>query len=334
MQKAALLLVLFLSACGMGPSTLAGAAIAASAQNPRSADTELVTAFLKDVGAQQGDGFKHAWLGHEARHQDVYNEIVYTEPGEWPSRVSEYDDEQGSPDEIRSRARRIRDGFVPAVTGTRRAIEQLTGMRPRADVVLGVAIQPSDAITGQFKGRSTIFINASHRNYAQPRMLDLILAHELTHVVQRQRFAASQPPLRPMWLALWQEGGAAFTAHRVFKSESLARALAFSDGELAFAQQTAGAAACEFLENAEGMDAFIAYFRGGVRPGRFPARMGYYLGYRVFQEIQAERGEAAAIGVAPGDFLPVARKVLTQLSERRFAPLRRAGAASAPLDAR
>lgn len=282
---------------------------------------DLAGPWLEDVAVHRHTKrFWTAWTDFENRHATLLRASYYDSEEALAQRADEAHALAPHLADVVAQTRTTRSAVLAGAPLLGRRIGKLFGVRPTADIYLAPALQATDAMATTLGGRSAIFVNPWHPNYVDALQVDVNLAHELTHVVQNQRFGDLPASLPPVARMLWSEGGAIYAAHVLYPQATITRLLAYKRPQwekVSSTSPSAAAAVLEVLEDPENDRALDVFFHAGVDQTRFPERSGYFLGYRIFWRFAQEHGMAAAIALPPGSFVKVARKYLNEVADRK-----------------
>ncbi|MFT3842262.1 MAG: hypothetical protein QM723_35055 [Myxococcaceae bacterium] len=290
------------------------------ASQKQAATVDLASEFLSTAcRAPAGPEFGDAWLAYEDRHQAFYDAIYYGSADAKAERKQLAAELGPRRDEMCGHARVFLMVAPEMVAAMRARVAGLVGTAPEAQVYFSAALQWTDGRREAFEGREVLVLNARHDTFARTSGLAATVAHELLHDAQTRANHGADEQLPPLARSLYREGFAVFAVQQLFP-ELKDRAIGLKPEQLEAAQVAAPAAATELLRLLHTPDAGPnqrRFFQGGVVDEKFPPKMGYYLGDRVFQAIAAQRGVATAIRIGPAELLERAEAELTRISTQR-----------------
>jgi hypothetical protein len=147
------------------------------------------------------------------------------------------------------------------------------------------------------------------------RELPAFFHHELFHIYQAQQLGDDLPvdAEQPLWWALWNEGLASYVSWQLNPALT-APEIFWSPRDLeAQLQPQLAEAARLLLVDLDGHEQYGRWFLGGASPPGLPSRSGYYLGYRLAQQL--DRGDLAALARMPPEQVALeARRFLESLA--------------------
>jgi hypothetical protein len=140
--------------------------------------------------------------------------------------------------------------------------------------------------------------------------------HELFHIVHHSTF----PDCEPLWCSLWGEGLAVYVASRLNPGADDASLLLTFPVPLRPAveghKQEAICAVRARLYSTDSKD-YAPLFNGGVTPlsANLPPRFGYYIGYRVAEDIGKGRSLKELAALSQAEVKPLIEKSLAKMAD-------------------
>lgn len=150
------------------------------------------------------------------------------------------------------------------------------------------------------------------------RELPAFFHHELFHIYQAQQLGGDVPAdaEQPLWWALWNEGLASYVSWQLNPTLTASEIFWNPRDMEAQLQPKLADAARLLLVDLDGHERYGRWFMGGENPEGLPSRAGYYLGYRLAQQL--DRGNVAALARMPPQQVAIeARQFLQSLAETR-----------------
>lgn len=212
-------------------------------------------------------------------------------PGFYPRKSTEMDGKLAAVfadwPQNRAATLKARDRVLVAYAqGTRRFAKAFPGYQPTMPAYVIHSFGEMDGGTRKVDGRDVLIFGADviakiHANESISPLVD----HELFHTYH-QRFFPND--CDTVWCGLWTEGLATYVATRMNPKAT--------DGELlldypkpirAATDARFDAALCDVRRSLDAKDdaTMTRLFDGGSTAGPFPARFGYYVGYRIVERI-------------------------------------------------
>ncbi|MEG3155822.1 hypothetical protein U1700_13095 [Sphingomonas sp. RB1R13] len=145
-----------------------------------------------------------------------------------------------------------------------------------------------DGGTRNIRGVNTLIFGADViAHYHNGRDIGPFLDHEMFHVENSRWFPDCEPDMT-VWCALWQEGLATYVSGTMNKTHDDAMLMLTTPGPIrpAVDHDWMGAL-CLLKDDLARSDrpTYAMYFTGGGSKHPYPARFGYYLGYRVMERL-------------------------------------------------
>jgi hypothetical protein len=163
---------------------------------------------------------------------------------------------------------------------------------PRTPVYFTVSLFSFDGATREVGDSTALLfgIDGIARFHAPGSNLKVFFDHELFHQYHDQVAPELSVDDAPLWMSLWEEGLATWVGRQMNAGSSEADAL-MSDTLAGAAGPMLPALARELLENFASTDPkeYAAFFFGANGRPDLPPRCGYYVGYRVAQQLAAGR---------------------------------------------
>jgi len=162
---------------------------------------------------------------------------------------------------------------------------QFPGFKPTLPVWFVHSLGRMDGGTRTLKGKNYMIFGSDE--IAKIHGSDDIgpfLDHEMFHVENGQWFKDCEA----MWCSLWQEGGATYAASVMNPGSDDHRLMLDQPGPIRAAVDADWRGAlCQVRTDLDSTDhkVYAGYFFGGKHEQKFPARWGYYVGFRLMQRI-------------------------------------------------
>lgn len=279
---------------------------------PKQATIDLADEFLEKVGTARSDeSFIHAWLAYEKRHWEIFGSLYYDSNEADQERVSLARELASDQSTICRNVQLFRATAPKIVEPMRHRVTELMGHSPDASVYFVVPLQWTDGVQGRIEGKNIIALNARHPNFQESEGVATIIGHEFIHAVQLRNY-----PFRGLNViarSLYAEGGAVFGVRAMFPDLPEFRVIDFYQPQWEKARRASSQAAKELqplLDGAPTDSQFTRFFGGGEEDPVLPPRMGYYLGFKIYEAIAARRGTKEALNIEPQDFLRQAKQIL------------------------
>lgn len=162
---------------------------------------------------------------------------------------------------------------------------------PVTTVYFTVSLFFFDGATRPVRGKTALLfgIDGIARFHPADANLKVFFDHELFHQYHDQ----VQPELsadEALWTSLWQEGLATYVSQQMNPGATVSQAL-MSSSLAADCEPKLPTMAAELLRNIDSTDPkeYAAFFYGNNGRADVPSRAGYYVGYRVVQELAGQR---------------------------------------------
>jgi hypothetical protein len=177
---------------------------------------------------------------------------------------------------------------------TRSFVAAFPDFRSSAEIYVLCSLGGFDGATRTVKGQTALMFGVDMIAYVYGERADPkpFFHHELFHLHHAQ--LVRSPTETPLYLALWREGLAVYVAKTLNPSAKGVGLFGLPEDMPTRAEQQLGPLARAFRDtmgSTESAD-YTRYFLGKEDQAGFPARSGYYLGYRVAQRLAAKRSLA------------------------------------------
>ncbi|MEZ4742899.1 MAG: DUF2268 domain-containing putative Zn-dependent protease [Bdellovibrionota bacterium] len=282
-------------------------------------DFSIATDFIKNVCEQNKGKFSIQWLNHEKRFWNFYNAIYYSSEITLKERESlAQNHEENGKNKICKNARAFLIAGPAVVQALVPKIRELLGKSPSSKVYFASALQWTDGRGDKFNGKDIYALNIWHETFSRTTGLTVTIAHELIHNAHLELYPQQRQKLNPLMLPLYREGLAVFAVTKLFPEISLG-ATGIKVNKRKNAVKLERDVAKEFVNDYKQSNfsekTINKFFQGKKNEGTIPSKMGYYLGLRIFQELEKEYDTNFAIHISPENFEAKAINILTKLGK-------------------
>ena len=187
----------------------------------------------------------------------------------------------------------------------------------RTPVIFTISLQSFDGATRDIDGHTVLLfaIDGIARYHPPGSNLKVFFDHELFHQYRDQVAPGPPDDATPLWMSLWEEGLATWISQQMNAGSTLADALMSPTLAGAAAPRVPGLAR-ELLDNFASTDEreYAAFFFGSNDRHDLPPRCGYYVGYRVAQQLAAGRTLRELAVLQGADLETAVRQALQSLA--------------------
>ena len=177
--------------------------------------------------------------------------------------------------------------------------------RLRLPVYLVHSMGIQDGGTRTLNGRTILFFGADViARIHDESTIGPFLDHELFHAYHRRAF----PGCEELWCSLWEEGMATYVAARLNPGATDRQLLLTIPRPIApEVEPQLAEAMCEVAAkfHSTSQDDYGALFLGRAKPGKFPPRYGYYIGYLLAKSIGKTMSLGAMANLPPAKVEPL-----------------------------
>lgn len=274
--------------------------------------------FLDTVCVDSAANFGEAWLKHESKHWEFYRTTYYQTEEATKLREKTVTELGSRKSDVCKNVRTFLMVAPPLMGRMAQVVADLTGHQPSLPLFFASALDWTDGCGSNFGGEKIYVLNARHDTYMRTTGLAATVVHELIHSAmypQEESWRKRTATRNLIAESLYHEGIAVYGTQIVMPEVGFG-ATGLKADELIFAEKTQVDVAKKILalwSEPVSDDVLSQYFSGGWEGKAHPRKMGYYLGLKIFKQIEAEIGQKSTIRIKPQEFFAKAKNILEQM---------------------
>jgi len=208
----------------------------------------------------------------------------------------------------------IRDGFRAYASDFSATFPDFA---PTSAVYFTLSLFNFDGATRNVGGKDALLfgIDGIARYHGQHEDLKVLFDHELFHQYHAQFAQHDTGDNTPLWVSLWEEGLATYVSQQMNPGSTEAQVL-MSDKLAELTKPLLPALARELLTNFDSFDRdeYAAFFYSKNGRPDIPGRCGYFVGYRIAQELAAGRSLRQLASLHGPDLKAAVKRALEQMA--------------------